>query len=81
MPAGLRLEPPATLASIPAPRRRIDAVGVVKEFFTMHDGRKLVTDRWVRKTVPGKVRVSHSVVFWYYDDVVKWLASRQEKAS
>ena len=47
----------------------------------MHDGRKLVTDRWVRKTVPGKVRVSHSVVFWYYDDVVKWLASRQEKAS
>lgn len=76
----LRLEPGSPAPTIAPPRRTIDAVGIVKEFFTTHDGRPLCTDRWVRKIVPGKVRVSHSVVFWYYDDVAKWVASRQEKA-
>lgn len=58
----------------------MNAEKIVREFFTDPDsGESYVKQKWVRATVPNKVRLSHHVVLWYRDDVLAWIASRQEK--
>ena len=36
-----------------------------------------VSPSWVRRTVPGKLRLGQRTVRWYRDDVLRWLATRQ----
>ena len=62
-------------APLPAPRGRVmTAKSIVKEFYTDPiTGEELVSEKWVRVTVPGKHRPSYNVVYWYYDDVVAWI--------
>lgn len=58
----------------------MSAEKIVRDYFTDPDsGEAYVSAKWVRDTVPGKVRLSHNVVLWYRDDVLAWIASRQEK--
>lgn len=32
-----------------------------------------VSPSWVRRTVPGKLRLGHSTVRWYEGDVLQWI--------
>lgn len=50
---------------------------IVAEFF-MNGETALVSERWVRANVSKKIRLSHSKVLWYRDDVVEFIASRQK---
>lgn len=50
---------------------------IVRDFFTPTDGPPLVSDKWVRANVPGKIRLSYSKVVWYRDDVVAFIDSRK----
>ncbi len=61
------------------PRRGVPmtAKQVVREFFTDADGNELVSDKWVRDTVPGKYRLSHSRAIWYSGEVAEWIATRK----
>jgi predicted DNA-binding transcriptional regulator AlpA len=36
-----------------------------------------VSEAWVRRTVPHKVRLGHSTTRWYEDDVRRWLEQRR----
>lgn len=36
-----------------------------------------VTAIWVRRHVPGKIRLGHSTVAWYELDVLAWVESRR----
>lgn len=65
---------PAPLA---APRGRpISARTIVKEFGTDPEtGEQHFSEKWVRENVPGKRRLSHSKVIWYYDEVAEWFAT------
>src|SRR3712207_3567622 len=56
-----------------APRgRMMDALEIAAEKFSVK-----VTEKWVRATVPGKMRLSHNVVVWYERDVDVWLEQRR----
>lgn len=69
----LSLVPAETPAPFRPPRGPLrDAKWIVKHFYTTEDGRKLVSEKWVKETIPGKVRPSHSTAFWYEDDVVEY---------
>lgn len=65
---------PAERPRLDAPRGRlIDAKAIVDRFFIDPDGRKLVTQRWVRDNMPHKIPLSHSRVVWYDGDVERVL--------
>jgi len=71
MTRALRIEKPTP--AIPVPRgRMMDAQAVATELF---DG--TVSETWVRKNVPGRVKLSHRTVRWFRDDVVRWLEQRR----
>jgi predicted DNA-binding transcriptional regulator AlpA len=36
-----------------------------------------VTPAWVRRTIPGKLRLGQRTVRWYRDDVLAWLAGHR----
>lgn len=77
----LRIEPASPLAAIPKPRPVIDAAGIVARYYTQSDGTPIVTERWVRQRIPGKFRPSYSVVYWYVDEVERFIASTREKSA
>lgn len=60
--------------TIPAPRGPIvNAAWIIRHYHTDPDtGTATVSDKWIRETVPGKIRLSHSRVGWYRDDVIKY---------
>lgn len=33
---------------------------------------------WVRRNVPGKIRLGHSTVVWYEYDVLRWMEAQRE---
>lgn len=69
-------------APIPAPRGpMLSPDAVVREFFTQPDGSAIVSAKWVRENLPGKIRLSHSKVVWYRDDVLAWLEARRATTS
>jgi len=35
-----------------------------------------VTDAWVRRNVPGKLRLGQRTVRWYQQDVLDWIETR-----
>ncbi len=37
------------------------------------------SDSWVRRNVPHKLKLGHSTVRWYEDDVLSWLESRRDQ--
>jgi predicted DNA-binding transcriptional regulator AlpA len=39
-----------------------------------------VSEAWVRRTVPGKVRLGHSTVRWFEADMRAWLDGCREAA-
>lgn len=40
-----------------------------------------VKPKWVRENVPHKVRLGHSTVRWYRDDVLAYIESQRESAA
>ena len=36
-----------------------------------------VSPAWVRRTIPGKLRLGQRTVRWYRDDVLRWIAGRR----
>ncbi len=36
-----------------------------------------VSAAWVRRVVPGKLRLGHSTVCWYECDVLAWIAAQR----
>lgn len=40
-----------------------------------------VSPAWVRRTVPGKLRLGQRTVRWYRDDVLRWIAQQQVGAA
>lgn len=67
---------------LPAPRGpMITAARIVERFFTDEAGKPLVSEKWVRAKVPGKVVLSYNRVAWYVNDVQAWIDSRQQKAA
>lgn len=72
----LELVPPAK--PLTAPRGpMLTSQQIVERFFTDDAQGALVSDKWVRANVPGKIRLSHSKVVWYRDDVLAWIESRK----
>jgi hypothetical protein len=70
--AALRIETP-TPVQLPAPRGpMMDAEAVAAELFA-----GTVTETWVRRNVPGRVKLSHRTLRWFRDDVVRWLEERR----
>lgn len=62
-----------TAPAIPAPRGPLmDAQQVATELMA-----GTVTETWVRRNLPGKVKLSHRTVRWFRDDVVRWLETRR----
>lgn len=59
---------------IPAPRGPlVNAAWIIRHYHTDPDtGQALVTERWIRKSVPGKIALGYSMVRWYRDDVVAY---------
>lgn len=41
----------------------------------------LVSAKWVRSNVPNKVKLGHSTVAFYRDDVLAFIESRKESAA
>jgi len=72
------LRPPAVLApavlAVPPDRGRLlTAAQVAAELFS-----GTVSAAWVRRTVPGKLRLGHSTVRYYEHDVRAWIAAQQD---
>jgi hypothetical protein len=75
------LELMAAAAPLPAPRGPLlTAQQIVERFFIDGAGRQLVSDKWVRTKVPGKIRLSYNRIAWYEREVAAWIDSRREKA-
>lgn len=69
---------PSVIPPLPRPRGPLmSAAEIVRRFFTTESGVALVTDKWVRDTVAGKIRLSHSKVAWFRDDVIAWIECRR----
>jgi hypothetical protein len=66
----MKLEP--RTPTVPQPRPMTNAAGLIRRFW-MDGDQPLVTEKWVRSHVPGKLRLSHSRVFWVIADVAAWL--------
>lgn len=59
--------------------RPLSARQIVTEFGTDDvTGEVHFSEKWVRETVPHKVRASHSTVFWYYPDVVAFFEAKRK---
>jgi len=67
-----------TPAGPPPNRGRLLDAGQVAELI---GGSKPVSEAWVKRTVPAKVRLGHSTVRWYELDVLAWLEERREAAT
>lgn len=68
---------PKVPSSIPKPRGPLmSAVDVARECF---DGK--VSPKWVKEHVPHKVRLGHSTVLWYRDDVLAFIESQREESA
>lgn len=50
------------------------------EIVALIGGDSPVSEQWVRRTVPYKMTLSHSVVRWYEADVLAWLEARRKSA-
>lgn len=51
----------------------VDAAWIVRHYHTDPDsGKPTRTEKWVRQTVPNKMRLGHSTVGWFQDDVVDY---------
>lgn len=78
MMASQRKDPPIALvqdrapAEFQAPRGPIvSAEWIIRHYHTDPDtGERQVSQKWIRENIPGKVRLSHSMVGWFRDDVV-----------
>jgi hypothetical protein len=71
----IALVPPT--APVPMPRRLTNAAGLIRLFYLdAATGEPLVTERWVSKHVPGKIRASYTKVLWDVEEVQKWIAKR-----
>lgn len=65
--------------NLPLPRGPLmkpDAVAQDPELFN-----GTVSAKWVRENVPNKVKLGHSTVAFYRDDVVAFIASRREESA
>ena len=56
-----------TARTLPVPARLLNASEVVELL------RGEVSEDWVRRNVPGKVRLGHRTVLWRARDVLTWL--------
>lgn len=64
-------------AELPKPRGPLmNAETVARECFDSQVGAK-----WVKQNVPNKVRLGHSTVLWFRDDVLEWIQKRKESAA
>lgn len=69
----------AKAADLPKPRGPLmdaDAIARDQELFN-----GTVSAKWVRANVPHRVKLGHSTVRWYRDDVSEFIASRRESAA
>lgn len=80
MNEGPKLELMAT-RPLPAPRGpMMTAQQIVERFFVDGEGKSLVSDKWVRAKVPGKIRLSYNRIAWYQYEVEAWIETRRERA-
>lgn len=64
---------------IPVPRgpfMRADAIARDVELFN-----NAVSPAWVRRNVPNRIKLGHSTVGWFRQDVEQWIQSRKESAA
>ena len=55
-------------------QRLMNAKQIAQEIFNRH-----VSPEWVRRNVPGKIRLGHSTVMWYERDVIDWIEGLREQ--
>lgn len=64
--------------AIPKPRGPFLRARVIAEDPTLFN--KAVSPEWVLRNVPNKVKLGHSTVGWFRDDVEAFLESRRRSA-
>lgn len=78
---GSKLELVTATKPLPAPRGPLmTAPQIVERFFVGEGGKALVSEKWVRANVPGKIRLSYNRVVWYVYEVESWIEARRVKA-
>ena len=68
-----------TQVDIPTPRGPFMRADAIAKDPTLFNG--AVSPSWVRRNVPGKVKLGHSTCGWFRSDVEAFMESRKQESS